>query len=191
MHPFSAHIIQARHLRHQNIVPNLARQDQTPKEPNILKAPHQPPLPISSLLTRIPNGIHHPPGRPNQAQNTRRNRVLEPRDHHGGHEERVVLQEVGVPTLRAVEEVLGLVLWVRGGGEGVASLGVKGVGDRVGDACGFAEGAGAEAVPEADYDGGGCGKEDVTGAVLVLFGECSAWVEIRKLPVILRHCEGD
>lgn len=75
-------------------------------------------------------------------------------------------------TLRAVEEVVlqsGVLFGSVGGGGHVLRVAVGvGVGLRVGDFGGFAVGADAEGVEEADEDGGGCGEDYVAGYRLVV-----------------------
>jgi len=72
-----------------------------------------------------------------------------------------------VAALGAVEEVVlhgGIAGGAGGGGVDLGGgCGGEGVGLGVGDSGGFAEGADAGAVPEAEEEGGGCGEEDVAG----------------------------
>ncbi len=75
-------------------------------------------------------------------------------------EARLILDEVRVRPLRAVEQVFLLGLWA--GRRAGRVLGrVESVGVGVEDAGCFAEGAGAEAVPDGEEEAGGGGEEDV------------------------------
>lgn len=69
----------------------------------------------------------------------------------------MVLEVVAVCALRAVEEVHGLLLVGRGGGD---LLGGR-VRVRVGDLGGAPEGADADAVPEVEEEGRGRGEDDI------------------------------
>jgi hypothetical protein len=118
-----------------------------------------PPLPSLLPTPRIPNRINNAIHTPHRAQRRRHNRVLESRNQHSAQRRDVVLVEVLVCALRAVEGQHGGLC----GGRGCLHLFVGGVFVGVGDLGCFAEGAYAAAVPGAHEEGGDCGEENVAG----------------------------
>jgi hypothetical protein len=114
---------------------------------------------ISTLLirVRVTSRIHAPAQQPNRAHGRAGHGVLEPRHRHARQHDGVVLEEVAVGSLGAVEQVHGLLLVRGGGGHGL----LRGIGVGVGNAGVSSEGGYACAVPEG-HDVGGCaGKDDV------------------------------
>jgi hypothetical protein len=117
--------------------------------------------PLATILTtpRVSNRIHNPVDTPHRAQHTSRDRVSQASNEQSSQRGDVVLVEVLVGALRAVESQHG---GLCGGGGGLHLL-VGGVFEGVGDLGCFAEAANARAMPRADEEGGYCREEDVAG----------------------------
>ena len=120
--------------------------------------PDVPPFAFRLARIRVAPRIQHPRRAPRSPQSSREQWELETRDQHGDDEARVVLDEVAVGPLRAVEQVQRLsVLGALGGGE----IGLLGVDLRHFDLCRFAVGHEAEGKPGAEEGGGSGCEEDV------------------------------
>jgi hypothetical protein len=118
-----------------------------------------PPLAAVLPTPRVPNRIHNPVHAPHRAEHTSRDRVFQSSDEHSSQRGDVVLAEVLVGALRAVEGQHG---GLCGGGGGLHLL-VGGVFEGVRDLGCFAETTDPGAVPGADEEGRYCGEQDVAG----------------------------
>ena len=116
--------------------------------------PARPSLPSTP---RIPNRIHDAVHTPHASQHGTRNRPPKSRDRHGDNSRDVVLVEVLVGALGAVEGQERRF----GGGRGRLDLFPRRVFEGVGDLGRFAEAADVGAVPGAHDEGRDGGKEDV------------------------------
>lgn len=103
-------------------------------------------LAVIPVCASVSDSVRDPRHNPSHAHDRRRHRVSESCDQQRSDEHAVVLEEVAVGPLRAVEQIHLLLLL----GSGSAHVAVLGVLLGVGDAGGFAEGSNAASVPEAD-----------------------------------------
>lgn len=103
-------------------------------------------LAVIPVCASVSDSVRDPRHNPSHAHDRRRHRVSESCDQQRSNEHAVVLEEVAVCSLRAVEQVHLLLLL----GSGSAHVAVLGVLLGVGDAGGFAESSNAASVPEAD-----------------------------------------
>lgn len=110
---------------------------------------------VSSLLATIcvPNGVNNAIHAPDRSKHRSSRRIFQPSDKHRCHRNPMVLVEILVTTLRAIELVQRFGLFGRSG----LDLLVGGVFVRVWDLGGFAECGDARAEIGADEEGGDYG----------------------------------
>jgi hypothetical protein len=135
----------------------------------VVKRSLVPPLP-ALISPRIPRHVQVPPKGPSEAHARSYQREAQARYQQRRQRRGVVLGEVGVSALRAVElERLGVgALWWRVG-RWVRYLG------------GLAHAAGIEGVKDVDDEGGGRGEDDIAvgSCVLVTFAQYALLVELK------------
>jgi hypothetical protein len=155
---FSTSSILGRYLSpHRKLVRTRRRHTKQPKMHNL---PQRSVIPaLASLLSSrlVSNSIHHTVRRPQRTHDAHRPGVPEPRNQHGCESGRVVLVEVLVGALRAIEGD-----HCRGArGRSGLDLFVRGIFVGVGNFGGLASAANVGAVPDADEECGDAGEEDV------------------------------
>lgn len=144
--------------------------------------PDQPATAVLLVGARVADGEEDPAEAPDGTNDGRSEGILQAGEQYGGDEAGLILEEVAVRALGAVEDVLG-------GGEGpVGALDGELVG--VCDAGGLAEVCDTSTVPEGEPEGRG-GHEDDVAVVGISLGLPFDVLYARLLPVFAGDGDGE
>ena len=174
-------------LTHKQVIRRLRNQANQAKDPDVLQPTAMAATPLLLRRIGVADGVHGAADAPHEAERRRRARVAHAADQQHRQREHVVLEEVVVRALRAVEQVQRLPALLRLRRRDLLRRREH---VRVRDLRAPAEAADAQPVPYRQEDRACCCEEDVAvprNALAVLRGGASGWCD---LPVLFGYDEG-